>query len=456
MKHENSRTRMLGARALAWAGALVLTTAGIAVATESLASAAPATGSPQLAPQHVAYLGHTFTVPSGWSVVNLAKNPTACVRFDVHAIYFGTPSAAQKCAAQGTGPVEAAILVSPAPSAGAKTGKAASAQDDAIEQRITATLGNVQITASYGTDRSVVTRILASAAVPAPRVESVATSAATKPVVQTRSALALGATAAAESTAAAMTYYYVGLGFDACTAPSTAQMTAWSASPYTAVGFYLGGADRGCAQPELTASWVSTEVAANWRLLPLYVGPQAVPNPPGPSELASPAAQGTASANDAVTQAQALGLGQGSLLYYDMEGATYTAADSAAVEVFLNAWTTQLHALGYYSAVYGQEDGSLAVLNADWGKMAEPNVIDVDNPNGLQNDDPGADPANHWTGYRVHQLVANSTQTYGGVSIQVDEDYLGVYGSCPATTTGGAVVQPHLVRNCGTGSVPIG
>jgi hypothetical protein len=448
MKHENSRTRMLGARALAWTGALVLTTAGIAVGTESLANAAPATGGPQLAPQHVAYLGHTFTVPSGWSVVNLAKNPTACVRFDVHAIYFGTPSATQKCAAQGAGTVEAAILVSPA----AKTGKTASAQDDAIEQRITATLGNVQITASYDTDRSAVTRILASAGVPAPKVESVATSAAAKPAIQTRSALALGATTAGD-TAAVMSYRYVGLGFDACTAPSTAQMTSWSASPYKAIGFYLGGADRSCAQPELTPSWVSTEVAANWHLLPLYVGLQAVPNPPGPSELTSPAAQGTASANDAVTQAQAIGLGQGSLLYYDMEGAAYTAADSTAVKAFLNAWTTQLHALGYLSAVYGEEEGALEVLNADWGKMAEPDVIDVANANGLQNDDPGADPSGHWTGYRVHQFVANSTQTYGGVSIQIDEDYFGV-SAC--AIPGSGVVQPHTVRSCAVTPTPLG
>jgi hypothetical protein len=181
-------------------------------------------------------------------------------------------------------------------------------------------------------------------------------------------------------------------------------------------------------------------------LLPLYPGPQADPGVNLPSELTSPASQGTASANDAVTQAQAIGLGQGSLLYYDMEGATYTAADSTAVETFLNAWTTQLHALGYHSAVYGEEDGALAVLNSNWGKMAEPDVIDVDNPNGLQNDDPGADPSNHWTGFRVHQFVANVTQSYGGFSNQIDEDYLNVSGGC--LLTGSGPVHPAVVPNC--------
>ena len=437
-----SQKRVRSTRGLAWAGAVVLTTAGLAVATESLASAAPAASAQAHGSQHVAYLGHTFTVPSGWSVVNLSKDPTACVRFDVHAIYLGTPSTSQKCAATGVAPAEATVLVSPGAPA------PASALDDAIEQRITATLGNVQITASYGTDRSVVTQILTSAGVPAPQVESVATSAAHEPKIQAPSAAAPHAVVGI--TVAAMTSHDVGLGFDACTAPSTAQMSAWSASPYQTVGVYFGGADRTCAQPELNASWVSTQAAANWHLMPLYAGPQAVPAPGAASQLTSPASQGTASADDAATQAKALGIGQGALLYDDMEGAAYTAADNSEVEAFLNAWTTRLHALGYQSAVYGEEAGALAVLNADWGKMAEPDVIDVDNPNGLQNDDPGADPANHWTGHRVHQFVANTTQTYGGVQVQVDEDDLGLAGTCVPTGIG-RVSRPDYVRNCGAG-----
>jgi hypothetical protein len=36
-----------------------------------------------------------------------------------------------------------------------------------------------------------------------------------------------------------------GLGFDACTAPSRSAMSGWSASPYSAIGVYIGGANRG-------------------------------------------------------------------------------------------------------------------------------------------------------------------------------------------------------------------
>ena len=41
---------------------------------------------------------------------------------------------------------------------------------------------------------------------------------------------------------------YDGLAFDACTAPSLAAMRAWRRSPYHAIGVYVGGQNRTCAQ----------------------------------------------------------------------------------------------------------------------------------------------------------------------------------------------------------------
>jgi hypothetical protein len=49
---------------------------------------------------------------------------------------------------------------------------------------------------------------------------------------------------------------YAGLAFDACTAPSLAAMRAWRRSPYHAIGVYVGGQNRTCAQPALTRRWV--------------------------------------------------------------------------------------------------------------------------------------------------------------------------------------------------------
>jgi hypothetical protein len=83
-----------------------------------------------------------------------------------------------------------------------------------------------------------------------------------------------------------------------------------------------------------------------------------------------------------------------------------------------------MHTLGYFSGVYGNEDGSVGAQVSGWGTLVEPDVLDVGNWNGLQNDDPGADPDNRWGGRRVHQFAGNESQTYGGVNIQIDEDYL--------------------------------
>src|SRR3954452_24826512 len=102
---------------------------------------------------------------------------------------------------------------------------------------------------------------------------------------------------------------FTGKAFDACTAPSNATMTAWKgSSPYGGVGIYIGGVSRGCTQANLTASWVQAQVTAGWKLLPLYVGPQASCS--GKKNLINNAtadAQGRAAGSDAVVQAAALG-----------------------------------------------------------------------------------------------------------------------------------------------------
>ena len=48
-----------------------------------------------------------------------------------------------------------------------------------------------------------------------------------------------------------------GLAFDTCTAPSLTAMRAWLSSPYDGVGVYVGGVNRSCTQPNLTASAAS-------------------------------------------------------------------------------------------------------------------------------------------------------------------------------------------------------
>ena len=67
-----------------------------------------------------------------------------------------------------------------------------------------------------------------------------------------------------------------GLGFDACTAPSSSTMQKWwTNTPWSWVGIYIGGSVRACSQPNLTAAWMNTTYAQGWRYELIWVGPQA-------------------------------------------------------------------------------------------------------------------------------------------------------------------------------------
>ncbi|HEU5356100.1 MAG TPA: glycoside hydrolase domain-containing protein [Actinocrinis sp.] len=427
---------------------VVLPSAGDSAASRPSSTGAGGAAAPaevSTVARSVSYLGHAFTVPAGWHLVDLAADASRCVRFDVHAVYFGNPPAAQQCTVRGSA-VRSAVLVTPSSSA-AK----ASAVDDSVNQRITATLPGVQITASYaaGTDRSSVVALLSAEGVPAPTVSGASDSTST--VAQHVAAnLAPVQGRVTPSRVAVMTQEYKGLGFDACTAPSTAQMSAWSGSPFRAVGVYIGGAERACAQPNLTASWVSTEASAGWRMLPLYVGPQIAFG----DVTNAAAAQGKASADDAAIQASALGIGQGAVLYYDMEGGSYTSVQTAVAKTFLGAWSAELHALHYRAAVYGNEGGAVGALVSGWGTITEPDVIDVANWNGTTDDDPGADPADHWGGHRVHQFKGGANATYGSVTINIDQDFFGLAAPCGPALAAGSGVAPRYMTGCSASPAP--
>ena len=147
-----------------------------------------------------------------------------------------------------------------------------------------------------------------------------------------------------------------GYAFDACAAPPLTTMQAWTSSPYDGVGVYIGGVNRSCSQPDLTAAWVTAVSLQGWRIIPTYVGHQAPCSGRWNTvefTITNAALLGTADATDAVLQAQSLGMLPGSAIYGDMEH--YSASDVACrttVLSYLSAWTTELHRLGYLSGVY--------------------------------------------------------------------------------------------------------
>ena len=72
---------------------------------------------PEPGTQVVRYQGIELTVPAAWPVHDLEAAPTTCVRFDVNAVYLGSPSPDMECPAQAIGRADA-VLVEPGAGAG--------------------------------------------------------------------------------------------------------------------------------------------------------------------------------------------------------------------------------------------------------------------------------------------------------------------------------------------------
>jgi Domain of unknown function (DUF1906) len=343
-----------------------------------------------------------------------------CVRFNRHAVYLGTPTSDQRCPAHAVGRTEALLLEPLGASIAAPGGAVGHAVRGASEVATQASAGKLAIpsrgvlaVATWGRDASVIQRAL--------RVRSIdQIRPITGPSVRSHAALARPAATPHD--------VFTGLGFDACATPSSAAMAAWGTSQYRAVGVYVGGANMACSQPNLTSGWVAAETGAGWHLMPLYVGLQAPSNSCGCQGIAASQAQsqGTAAASDAVTRASAVGIGPGNPIYFDMENYSRTAANSSAVLAFLSAWTAQLHSQGYVSGVYSNPGSGIADLASRIGTgYAEPDDIWFANWNGQQStSDPGI-PASEWAAHqRLHQYSGGHNETHGGVTINIDGDYL--------------------------------
>ncbi len=396
-----------------------------ALLTATVAGSLSETASAAARSKSVRYRGYRIDVPATWPVFDLSSNPTACVRFNRHAVYLGRPGSAQRCPAHAVGRTEA-ILIEPltaraaSPAAGASLG--ASLTGGSVTRLVVPARG-VTVTATWAGHRQTVARALHRRSLPVPAAHQVARSASA------------GRRGRAQAAAV-----YTGLGFDACTAPSTSTMAAWGASPYHAVGIYLGGADSACSQPNLTPAWVSQQTAVGWHLIPTYVGLQAPSNSCGCAGIVpgKASAEGTAAALDAVQRAQALGIGAGSPIYDDMEAFPLSASNNKAVLAFLSAWTTQLHASGYVSGVYSSSNSGIHLLASQTGTaFLEPDDIWVANWNGQQSTSDPNLPAGDWASHqRLHQYLGGHNATYGGVTLDIDSDYLdGATAGTPVTLT---------------------
>jgi peptidoglycan hydrolase-like protein with peptidoglycan-binding domain len=238
---------------------------------------------------------------------------------------------------------------------------------------------------------------------------------------------------------------FTGLGFDQCLAPTQAKMTAWrKASPFRAVGIYIAGYSRACrSQPNLTPAWVANQLAAGWHLLPITLGPQASCQPRFPrygtdyrinassaNDYAAARTMGTNEATKTVAAAKALGIVPGSTMFYDLEGFDYNkAACRESALRFLSAWTVQLHKLGYRSGVYSSAGSGIKVLErqrvAPLPNIALPDQLWLARYDGKANtSSPEYLSDAGWAGNRIKQFQGGHNETWGGVTINIDRNYL--------------------------------
>jgi hypothetical protein len=251
---------------------------------------------------------------------------------------------------------------------------------------------------------------------------------------------------------------YQGLGFDQCNAPSQATMDTWLAkSPYRAIGIYISGDLRYCStQANLTPTWVHTQLLAGWHLLPIHVGAQAscstqaryhadLIDPSPTDDYVAARGQGRAEARQAVAAAQALGIVGQSTIFYDLEAfpTSNTACSTSALK-FLSGWTNQLITLGYTSGVYSSGSSGIALL--DQARQTPGNTIKLPTElwigdwNGTADANSSYVSPDGWVSLRVHQYRGGHNETWGGVTINIDSDYLDVRAG-PYTPPGPATPE---------------
>ncbi len=376
----------------------------------------------------VTFGGVSLRVPPTWKVLNLSRHPAACPRLDTHAVYLGTPGPAPSCPAGGVGRAEAAWIRRADPaSPGARQATAATTiagqpartnpggpvKNPAIDDVLPG--AGAEVTIYYGGNPALARRIEAtirlSAAARARHGDLASRAAAlSRPMPRPAAGPAQG--------------LYTGGGFDTCAAPAASVLTRWLASPYRAVGIYIGGVNRACSQPNLTAGWITSIQRSGWHYFPIYVGRQATCVQAGGDALINPkkaAAQGKAAAVDAANQAGSLGIPHGTPIIYDMEA--YAGCGSQVV-TFLGSWDAELQALKYRAAVY-ESFTNIGDLVKAGQTMTEPDVIHYADWDGKATTRSSYMPASMWTKHqRIHQYQGGHNERWGGVTVDIDNDQL--------------------------------
>ena len=241
---------------------------------------------------------------------------------------------------------------------------------------------------------------------------------------------------------------YRGLGFDQCEAPSQSAMSTWiRRSPFRAAGIYISGASRACQrQSNLTAAWVRNQLAAGWHLMPITLGPQAscssryprygknidpTINPSAANTYSAARVQGVIEARRAISRARTLGIVPGSTLFYDLEAFSSGANTACTWSAlwFIHSWTTELHRYRYASGFYSSAASGIRMLDdarvRPGNRIVLPDQLWIADWDGRANTSSAYVRSDGWQPYRrAKQYQGGHNETWGGVRINIDRNYL--------------------------------
>lgn len=243
----------------------------------------------------------------------------------------------------------------------------------------------------------------------------------------------------------AWTLKYNARGFDTCAAPTQASMdTWWDSSPYWTIGIYIGGSNRGCAQPNLTAGWVDHTMSGSgpywWGLVPIWVGrqmPLSCRNHASNNYISlnttTAATQGHDDAVAARAAAVALGMDMTfTPIVFDLEAYTANSGCNAAAKAFVGGWVEYLQVSGQRAGLYTSDCGpnvdifaSIPTWPPDFIWFANWDLVKSTTTTTCLD-------AGNWTGQNRHkQYRGGHSETWGGKAINIDNDC--VYGPVYST-----------------------
>ena len=153
---------------------------------------------------------------------------------------------------------------------------------------------------------------------------------------------------------------------------------------------------------------------------------------PSPADgYAAARGQGRDEATDAAAAARDLGIARGSTLWLDVESFDISRARCRdATLAYVSSWTRALRTSGYGSGFYSSASSGIRML--EQARVAAPGTYDLPDQIWVgdwnQRHDTGSAylAGDGWPGGRVHQYSGTHPETYGGVTLRVDSNFMDV------------------------------